>query len=238
MIMILSFCDFLAVLINNPLIILFASLYLTESFGTGSIRLEHIRLASRCGNFFFGFSLQALFVMSCDRYLATHHPIFHRTSVTRRKLTSLLVLVIVIKVVISTSAFVRTEIALIISYVIYAPPMFFFNFKLFVISRKKANSQIACDRKKAFALKNVSSCLLLVICLVVMSIPTFAFVGVAMNSAESTTFDVIDLVGLWAKTIISMNSTSNCLIFYWKDKFLRTVGVNIIKGMKIRRLQS
>ena len=73
MIMILSCCDLLAVLINNPLVILFASLYLTESFGVGNIRLEHIRLASWCGNLFFCFSLLSLLVMSCDRYLATHH---------------------------------------------------------------------------------------------------------------------------------------------------------------------
>jgi hypothetical protein len=36
-----------------------------------------------------------------------------------------------------------------------------------------------------------------------------------------------------------MNSTCNCLIFFWKNKILRTEGMKVIKGMKIcRRVQS
>ena len=38
---------------------------------------------------FIGFSLFVLLVMNVDRYLATHYPIFHRTSVTKGKLLTL-----------------------------------------------------------------------------------------------------------------------------------------------------
>ena len=139
-----------------------------------------------------------------------NNPIFHRTSVTKRKLASLLALLIVIEVLISASAIIRTEIAVAISLIVYAPPMLFFNFKLFIISGKKANNHMADDKKKTFALKNVSSCLLVVISLVVLSIPSIAYVAVAMNSEKSTALDVVDVVGQWAKTTVSMNSTFNC----------------------------
>ena len=51
---------------------------------------------------------------------------------------------------------------------------------------------------------------------------------------KDTTFDDAELVGLWARTIASMNSTFNCLIFYWKNKILLTEGIKIIKSIKIR----
>jgi hypothetical protein len=48
-----------------------------------------------------------------------------------------------------------------------------------------------------------------------------------------------ELTALWARTFSSMNCTFNCLIFYWKDKFLRAEGMKIVKGAKIcRRIPS
>jgi hypothetical protein len=35
-----------------------------------------------------------------------------------------------------------------------------------------------------------------------------------------------------------MNSTFNCLIFFWKNKILRTEGMKLIKSMKICRSRS
>jgi hypothetical protein len=32
-----------------------------------------------------------------------------------------------------------------------------------------------------------------------------------------------------------MNSTFNSLIFFWKNKILRTEGMKIIKGLKVNR---
>ena len=235
MIMILSCFDLLAVLINNPLMILIATLYLTKNVDAWNIRLEHVKLTLWVGNFFFGFSMLALLVMSFDRYLATYHPIFHRTSVTKGKLASLLLFIAIIDFtlkLISPGGFLA--ISVLIFLLIYTPPMFYLNFKLFAISRKSRKDRMADDRKKAFALKNVSSCLLAVICFVVLSIPSFVYVGLAIH-AESTEFDLVYLVGMWTKTIVSMNSTFNCLIFYWKNKLLRTVGMKVIKGMSLRR---
>ena len=235
MIMILSCFDLLAVLINNPSMILIATLYLTKNVDAWNIRLEHVKLILWVGNFFFGFSMLALLVMSFDRYLATYHPIFHRTSVTKGKLASLLLLISIIHVILTLiSARASATISLLVFLIIYAPPMFYLNFKLFAISRRSRKDRIADDGKRAFALKNVSSCLLAVICFVVLSIPSFVYVGLAIHS-ESTEFDLVYLVGMWTKTIVSMNSTFNCLIFYWKNKLLRTVGMKVIKGISLRQ---
>jgi hypothetical protein len=42
----------------------------------------------------------------------------------------------------------------------------------------------------------------------------------------------IRLSALWAKSIITMNSTFNCLIFYWKNKLLRVEGMRVVGSLK------
>jgi type II secretory pathway component PulM len=53
-----------------------------------NVRWAHISLRST--SMFLGFSLFALLVMIFVRYLATSYPIFHRTSVTKGRLLTLL----------------------------------------------------------------------------------------------------------------------------------------------------
>ena len=137
----------------------------------------------------------------------------------------------------------------VISYQVHAvifslfliPPMLFINYKLFLVVRKsRKNKRMSPDMKKTFSLKNISSCLLVVACVVVISIPWCVYIGLRINSPETTnTLDNATLAGLWGKTISLMNCTFNCLIFYWKNKVLRTEGLKVLKSMKIcRRVES
>ena len=90
--------------------------------------------------------------------------------------------------------------------------------------------------KKTFSWKNISSCLLALASFVVLSVPVIVYSVLRIGSKDKdTTFDDAELVGLWARTIASMNSTFNCLIFYWKNKILRLEGMKVIKSLKIRR---
>jgi hypothetical protein len=119
-------------------------------------------------------------------------------------------------------------------------PMFFINYKLFRIARKnRRNKGISPEMKKAFSLKNISSCLLAVVCLAVLSIPVFVYLGLRITSKAVSKLDSANIASLWGKTFGTMNGTFNCLIFYWKNKILRTEGMKVIKGMKIcRRIRS
>jgi hypothetical protein len=40
-------------------------------------------------------------------------------------------------------------------------------------------------------------------------------------------------LAFWAKTITLMNCTFNSLIFYWKNKVLRTEGLKVLKSLKM-----
>jgi amino acid transporter len=183
--------------------------------------------------------------MNFDRYLATSYPIFHRTSVTKRRLFTLLAILNILGVILiamSSNDFVISyQVHMLIFCILLIPAMLFINYKLFQVVRKsRRNKRISPDMKKTFSLKNISSCLLVVACVVVVCIPECVYIGLRINSPETkNTLDNANVAGFWAITISLMNCTFNCLIFYWKNKVLRTEGLKVLKSMKIcRRVQS
>jgi uncharacterized membrane protein YidH (DUF202 family) len=201
-------------------------------------RWPYISLTSTCG--FLGFSYFALLVMNFDRYLATSYPIFHQTSVTKGRLLTLLAILIIVAItlnVMSVNDFISSQKQTLILFILVAPAMLFINYKLFLVVRKsRRNKRISPDMKKTFSLKNISSCLLVVACLVVVFLPWFVYNGLRINSPETKiTLDNANLAGMWAITISLMNCTFNCLIFYWKNKVLRTEGLKVLKSLKICR---
>ena len=109
MIIVLSCCDLLTLLTNNPLMALISMSWLTGKVD-GNTRWPHISLRST--NIVLGFSLFALLVMNFDRYLATSYPIFHRTSVTKGRLLTLLAILIIVEItlkVMSVNDFVISD---------------------------------------------------------------------------------------------------------------------------------
>ena len=184
--------------------------------------------------------------MNFDRYLATSYPIFHRTSVTKGRLLTLLAILIIVDLtlaVMSVNDFlISGQVHIIIRAILLIPAMLFINYKLFLVVRKsRKNKRISPEMKNTSSLKNISSCLLAVACVVVVSIPAFVYIGLRINSTETrNTLDnkkKIDL--MWAITVSLMNCTFNCLIFYWKNKVLRTEGLKVLKSLKIcRRVES
>ena len=242
MIMVLSCFDLLAVLTNNPLMA-----FITMSCLTGKLdvnaRWAHISLSWTSISFVFSYF--ALLVMNFDRYLATSYPIFHRTSVTKGRLLTLLAILIIVEIALTVMSVnnlvISYEVYILILCILLIPAMLFTNYKLFLVVRKsRKNKRISPDMKKTFSLKNISSCLLVVACLVVLSIPGFVYIGLRINSPETAnTWDNANLAWMWAATISLMNCTFNCLIFYWKNKVLRTEGLKVLKSLKIcRRVES
>ena len=181
--------------------------------------------------------------MNLNQYLATYHPIFHRTSVTKKRLLTLFLIFITIEGtfdVMTLNGFaISYETSLLIYIILVVPPTLFIDYKLFIIARRSRRTKSVMSKK--FSVKNISSCLLAVACVVMFSIPMCAYVVLTIDSdlRASIPLSYVNLVGFWAKTIITMNATFNCLIFYWKNKILRTEGMKVLKSIKIcRRVES
>ena len=238
MIMVLSFFDFLVVITNHPILILRAIVWLKER----NDLLAMVQIYGHFSNVFIGFSILALLVMSLERYLGAYYPFFHRTSLTKRRLLTLLAvlfLATIILGIISMNDLVITYAAvLIIFFLIAFPPFLFFNYKLFMISRK-VRRDIARRRNNTSSpeistlhvnLKKISTCLLAVGCLLFMYIPAFSFI--AVNFVKKSTSENAKVVHLWAGTLGNGTSTVNCLIFFWKNDVLRREGKKTVKALK------
>ena len=241
-IMVLSCCDLLVVVTSHPLTALASMLWLTEKI---NVYPDWFLILYELSAIFICFSLLALSVMNFDRYLATHHPIFHRKSVTKGRLLTLFAFLVMIGITVMAMSVndlvVSYQVGLLIFGVIFITPMLFINYKLFTVARKsRKNNKISLDGKKKLSLKNVSSCLLIVACLMILAIPALVYIVLRLTLKEKKiTLDNATIAGLWSSTASTMNSTFNCLIFYWKNNTLRAEGMKVIKSIKIcRRFQS
>jgi hypothetical protein len=192
--------------------------------GKLDVNARWVYISLKSTGIFLGFSLFALLVMNFERYLATSYPIIHRTSVTKKRLLTLLTILIMIEVILNVMSandfVISDQVYGIIFVILVIPPILFINYKLFLVVRKsRKNKRISPEMKKTFSLKNMSSCLLAVACLVVLSIPAGVYIGLTINSRKtSNTLDNANLARMWSVTIALMNCTFNCLIFYWKNK--------------------
>ena len=231
---------FLAVVTNNPLLALKATLGLTEKLDENA---RWLYLVLRFTNIFLVSSLFALLVMNFDQYLETSYPLFHRTSVTKRRLLTFLSILIVLEVIlraISTNELLFScQLHTQIICALVTCPMLFINYKLFIVVRKCRTKKKSYDMRK-FSFKNISSCMLAVACYVVLSIPTFVYIRLTTSSSKaSVALDNVNIARMWARTSVSINSTFNCLIFNWKNKVLRNEGWKVIKSIKsCRQVQS
>ena len=240
MIMVLSCCDLLAVLTNNSFVAVMMMFWLTGKF---DVYPRWAVIPLTISSLSIGFSFGALLVMNFERYLAAFYPIFHRTSVTRGKLLILFAIWSIFGIIlelIHLKNFISSQTRLLIFVTFLFPPMIVINYKLFIIARKsRRNNEISPEIKKTVSLKNISSCLLAAACLLVLSIPASVSIGLTINSKGTAMLSDANIARFWNRTFITMNSTCNCLIFYWKNKILRTEGMKLIKGMKLcRRFRS
>ena len=179
MIMVLSCFDLVVVVTSHPGLLFCLTFWLIEDYyllSTWIMYIDHVKALT-------GFSFCVLVVMSIERYLGAYYPIFHRTSVTKRRLLTLLAMLFIISTffhLIYSSDIISTALSVIIFIIVVFLPLVYLNFKLFKISRKvrrrKANSTEKGTTKN---LKTFSICLLVVASLVVLSI--LVSLGVVFN---------------------------------------------------------
>ena len=237
MIMVLSCCDLLTVVTFSLLLLLHFIIWFTNS---NELHTK-VRIYLEFCNLLAGLSLCTLMVMCIERYLGVYYPIFHKTSVTRRRLLELLAILIIpptILTILSTNGLVISRlVALSVFMALYIPPFFFFNYKLFKISRKMGRPNATSpEKRRKINLKNINTCLLAVACLVFWSIPIGVYI--VFSLVEGSTSENTRLSLLWRIITFVMNCSFNSLIFFWKNKVLRDEGIKIIKKIKDRVLGS
>ena len=177
LIMVLSCFDLVSVVTNYPGILLNLISSLREDYDL----LAKMRIYQHWASLFPAFSALALLVMSIERYLRAYYPFFHRTSVTRRRLLTLLAIFIILTTVLyiisGKDIENRATVTLTIAMVIFLPPFMFVNLKLITIARKvRRGRTVSPGKRTTINFKTISTALWAVACLGLLYIPNSFYI--------------------------------------------------------------
>ena len=193
-----------------------------------------------------GFSMFALLTLNIERFLALTRPFFHQTAVTKGKLALFLAIQMITGVALLLpwlfylieKKYLYFLVTVLVLFFLFL--LAFLNYKMLVIVKSKREDELRVAparletpgnqerqkrRKRNF--KNISTCCLAVGCFFCCSFPATIYgicsYTLTMNDRRFILFDI------WAKTFACMNSTFNCVIFFWRNSILRREGMKILK---------
>ena len=221
MILVLTCFDLATVVVCHPLIITSAYIWSTGDYDSGNI----YHRVKKYSNILFHFSFMALLVMNIDRILAVSCPFFHKQNVTRRRLMALLgvflVTVLIERVLVYRNFF---------GIVCYAAEAVFVGALLVAISFvncKMYNISRAARREVG---AGISTCIVAVACFVLFSAPLLIY-SVIQFVPETLHEDNSMLFSLWASMFVCINSSVNCVIFFWRDRRLRQESRKVLQSL-------
>lgn len=178
-----------------------------------------------------GMSFMTLLLLNFERYLGIAYPLFHRTKVTRRRLLAAVVGLWFISAMTVCAHFIDKNVGtIIVSFTIWLSlvVVVFVYTKIFRISQRTtmiAGLGNGIVRQKGFLqkLKDARSSLIVVVCTFLCFLP----MGVA-TALKKSNFMVI-VMGLWSTMLILTASTLNSVIFFWRNKVLRSEAKKILR---------
>ena len=231
MILVLSCFDLAVVIITHPLLI--AS---TIYFSLQEVNEIYEIAKGSISLLLHGFSMFALFTLNIERFLALTRPFFHQASVTKTRIVRFQgFLMIVFVIGLSSALYSKTKT---IVYIVLLATVFsllflfiYSNYKMYVIAKSKREDEtvgpttatsVHENRKELISnLKNISSCSWVVGCFFFCSCPgiIYSILRLASKTPFYTDRQVL-LFNLWSCTFLSINSTLNCVIFFWRNSVL------------------
>ena len=231
MIFILSCCDLVVVIVLHPLAIFQYILWFIKGFGAHS-RPFHMFLYIT--NILCSCSLFGLLTMTLERYLGLAYPIFHKTSVTKRKLVTFLLATQAFAIILNTITLKFKVNVIEQPYTLPFMSVFAFlvmilNCKMFLIAKSRHNTSSSNGKRKIFEYKKYYTCLLAAVLFFLCCCPIFVYYGLFFSNILDKTSDTSGCLYFWASSVITMNSTVNAIIFFWINNVLRSEGKKLVK---------
>ena len=186
MVMVLSWFDLVSVVVSHPRLLFYLISWLSEDY---DLLLNTWWTYLHFVSVILGFSFYVLLVMSIERYLGAYYPVFHRTSVTRRRLLTLLAILLIshttLYAISTKDLIIPRNVVSVICIIAVFPPLAYLNFILFKITRVvRGKNTISPEKRTAINLKSISTCLLVVVSLVALSIPFSVHIVFNMNTGN------------------------------------------------------
>ena len=243
MILVLSCFDLAVVSITHPFSIASAIYYLFEEVSKTRQIIRGSISFLLCG-----FSMNALLMLNIERFLAITCPYFHERSVNKTRLVCLQSMFTIMWVGLLPLSFVNKETRLVFHIFIFVFVslvlclLVYGNYKMSKIAKSKsaddrvtrstATSGEKSRQKRIISLKTISACFLVVGCFVLCSTPLIAYTVLRLTSEASFFYRQGLLLNIWSNTFVSINSTLNCVIFFWRNSILRREGMKIISSFR------
>lgn len=232
-ILVLSTFDLVSLTITHPVLILWTVLWSMETFYEEiKMTWEYISILSGASALF------ALLTLNIERFLALNYPFFHQTAVTKRRIILFQVLLMIVLLILSPLIFFdgkRIGNILIAATLLFSLlVLIYLNYKMFtIVKAKKQDEKVATtltsrekiNKRRKFNFKSVSTCSLVVACFFFCSIPQIIYSALRVASDMPESHKDVLLFNIWSNTFLAMNSTFNCLIFFWKNSTLRRAGI-------------
>jgi hypothetical protein len=76
---------------------------------------------------------------------------------------------------------------------------------------------------------------LAVACFFICSLPTMIYSALRLTSNKPFYDRQVLIIGILSGTFVSMNSTFNCLIFFWRNSVLHREGMKVVKCFQSER---
>ena len=182
---------------------------------------------------FAGLSTTNFLTLNIERYLSVVHPIFHRNQVTKPRCVAVLIVLASVYLVSILSRIFVPDIRVLTSVIIFTVCLvtcllyasIFYTARRVLMPKERGKQQTkSIEERENTAillrdLKLAKTCLLMVFCCFICYLP--AGVVLVIQIAENMSVDILNHVGIWTSTFISINSTLNCLIFFWANRELR-----------------
>ena len=231
MIFVLSCFDLAVVTMTHPFLIT-STIY----HALDEVSEMHEKMRGMISFVLCGFSMTALLTLNAERFLALTCPYFHQRSVTKTKFlcfqTFMTILIVSASpLVYFNSQTVAVNIIILICISLLLLLFVFANWKMFTIAKSKRSDErvvpsfatsVNNNRKiRVINLKSISTCSLAVGCFFVCSCPHIIYSALRFTPVVAQYDRQYWLFHMWTSTFLSINSTLNCLIFFWRNSILR-----------------
>ncbi|XP_046861090.1 uncharacterized protein LOC124454313 [Xenia sp. Carnegie-2017] len=209
-----------------------------------NIILELTRL--KISMIFFELSTLSLLMLNVERFLALNFSFFHERHVNRHRflvLTTCQGVLLVIPTCFLLNYAKTVKLILIVLLFISSFLISLFNYKLYRIAKAKqellrntvCNLTMASFReskRQLNSLKKVSTCIIAVVCYLLFgAIPSLVYISTCFIMNLSSNDSRLFSPNLWISSLITMNSTINCIIFFWRNSVLRKEALKMLKRL-------
>ena len=192
--------------------------------------------------------------MAVERYLALMYPFCHQKFITKSKLAAVFLIFLlpfgalycVLHILRLNRSDVYIESGIILSIIgVFVLVLLALNFKVFYLARKLqkcaditlgsldgselGNAKGKISKLTAASLGKMSTCSIAALCLFICYCPVLIILVLKLIGNTDESDPISRILILWSETFVTLNSSLNCLIFFYRNSTLWFNGKRILK---------